>query len=296
MKHSITILIIAVTFGISAQDMATYTYAVKGNDALKMDVFTPENIKETDTLPVLLWMHGGGFQGSHRAYPDDHKLVRYAAKEKNYIGISIDYRLLRKDTETGFGCDCAKDEKLETFKQAVIDYLDATTYIVEHAEALQIDTTKIIAGGSSAGAEGVLNAVFMRDYFVDDKNAYKDLAFAGIFSCAGAVVDASYITEENAIPSVLYHGTDDELVPFGNAPHHYCESQRLGYIILDGSEVIAERLEAYDTAYYFNIVRGGRHEVSAIPFADLDRIFDFFEQAVLNDEVIQTKHIKTKQP
>ena len=296
MKHIISILIITVTFSLTAQDMATYTYAVKAGDSLKMDVFTSENIKETDTLPVLLWMHGGGFQGSHRAYPDDNKLVKYVAKEKNYIGISIDYRLLRKDTETGFGCNCTKDEKLETFKQAVIDYLDAATYIVAHAEALQIDTTKIIAGGSSAGAEGILNAVFMRDYFVDDKDAYKDLAFAGIFSCAGAVVDASYITGENAIPSVLYHGTDDNLVPFGNAPHHYCDPQNAGYIILDGSEVIAKKLEDYDTAYYFNIIRGARHEIAAIPFEDLDKIFGFFEQTVLNDEVIQTKHIKTKQP
>ncbi|WP_179004813.1 alpha/beta hydrolase [Winogradskyella forsetii] len=296
MKNKIFILFTFITFGISAQNMETFIYAIKGNDTLRMDVFTPKNIKKADTLPVLLWMHGGGFSGSHRAYPDDNELVKYVAKEQNYIGVSIDYRLLRKGTTTGFGCDCTKDEKLETFKQAAIDYMDAAKYMVEHAGKLQIDTTKIIAGGSSAGAEGILNAVFMREYFITNKETYKNVKFAGLFSCAGAVVDASYITEENAIPSVLFHGTKDQLVPFGNAPHHYCEPTRDGYIMLDGSEVIAEKLEDFDTSYYFNIVRGGRHEISRIPFEDLEKVFQFFEQTVISDEVIQTKIIKTKQP
>ncbi|WP_299120766.1 alpha/beta hydrolase [uncultured Winogradskyella sp.] len=296
MKNITVILISLLTFGLSAQNMKTYTYAIKGKDTLKLDVFTPENIKKTDTLPVLLWMHGGGFSGSHRAFSDDNKLVKYAAKEQNYIGVSIDYRLLRKGTTTGFGCDCTKDEKLETFKQASIDYLDAAKFLVERAEMFQIDTTKIIAGGSSAGAEGSLNAVFMKEYFVDDKEAYENVRFAGVFSCAGAVVDASYITEENAVPSVLFHGTEDQLVPFDSAPHHYCEPTRDGYIILDGSNVIAQKLSELETSFYFNIVKGARHEIATIPFADLDNVFHFFRQTVIDNEVIQTKIIKTKEP
>ena len=261
-----------------------------------MDVFTPKNIKKDEKLPVLLWMHGGGFSGSNRAYPDDNKLVKYVAKEQNYIGVSIDYRLLRKNKITGFGCDCTKDEKLETFKQAVIDYLDAAKFLVERAKTLQIDTTKIIAGGSSAGAEGILNAVFMRNYFILNKNKYKNVKFAGVFACAGAVVDASYINETNSIPTVLYHGTHDQLVPFGNAAHHYCDQKKDGYIMLDGSKIIAAKLEEFDTSYYFNIVKGGRHEISKIPFQDLEKVFNFFEQTIINDELIQTKVIKTKQP
>lgn len=296
MKNKLSILSLIITFGLSAQNMETIIYSIKGKDTLRMDVFTPEKINKEDRLPVLLWMHGGGFSGSHRAYPDDNKLVKYVAKEQNYIGVSIDYRLLRKGEPTGFGCDCLKDEKMETFKQAAIDYLDAAKFLVERAELFQIDSTKIIAGGSSAGAEGSLNAVFMKNYFADDKEAYKNVTFAGMFSCAGAVVDASYITEDNAVPSVLFHGTDDQLVPFGNAPHHYCEPTRVGYIMLDGSKIIADKLEEYDSSYYFNIVKGGRHEVSAIPFQDLEKVFQFFQQTVLNKEVIQTKIIKTKQP
>ncbi|WP_411766538.1 alpha/beta hydrolase [Winogradskyella sp. A3E31] len=294
MKYIPLIVILTIGHLLFGQKKETYIYSIKGVDTLKLDVFTPENITENDRLPVLLWMHGGGFSGSHRAYPDDNKLVKYVSNVQNYIGVSIDYRLLRKNKPSGFGCDCPKDEKLETFKQAAIDYMDAAKFLVERAEMFQIDSTKIIAGGSSAGAEGSLNAVFMREYFLDNAEAYKNVAFAGVFSCAGAVVDASYITKENAIPSVLFHGTDDQLVPYGNAPHHYCAPTKDGYIMLDGSEAISEKLEEFDSPYYFNIVKGGRHEISRIPFEDLDAVFQFFEQTVFNGEVIQTKIIKTK--
>lgn len=293
MKVILISILTLVTTNLFAQDLETYAYAIKGTDTLRLDVYTPKNIKKDEKLPVLLWMHGGGFSGSHRAYPDDNKLVKYVAKEQHYIGVSIDYRLLRKNTATGFGCDCTKDEKLEAFREAAIDYLDAAKFLVERAEALQIDTTKIIAGGSSAGAEGSLNAVFMKDYFVSHKTAYNNVKFAGVFACAGAIVDANYITENNAIPAVLYHGTNDRLVPFGNASHHFCDPKKDGYFRLDGSGIIAEQLEDYDTAYYFNIVKDGGHEVARIPFEDLEKVFNFFEKTVLQNEIIQTKVLKT---
>lgn len=294
MKPLLLFISLFVAFSVSAQKKETFIYSIKGNDTLKLDIYTPNNIQNSDTLPVLLWMHGGGFSGGSRDYKDEKQLMKYAAEKENYIGVSISYRLLRKETKTGFGCDCTKDEKLETFKQAVTDYMDAAKYIVEHASELHINPSKIIAGGSSAGAEGILNAVFMRHYFLENADAYEDVHFAGVFSCAGAVVDASYISPANAVPSVLFHGTKDQLVPFGNAPHHYCAPERAGYIFLDGSEIIANALDKLETAYYFHIVKEARHEIAAIPFNELDKVFDFFDEAVINDEIIQTKIIKNR--
>ena len=278
---------------LSAQNKETFIYAIKGVDTLKLDVYTSENLKSSDRLPVLLWMHGGGFSGGTRDHKAETELCKYAANN-GYIGVSISYRLLRKDKATGFGCDCSKEEKLETFKQSAIDYLDAANYLEKNAKMLHINTSKIIAGGSSAGAEAVLNAVYMREYFVDSPVKYQDVKFAGVFSLAGALLDASYITKQNALPTVLFHGTDDNLVPFANASHHYCKPSKTGYLMLDGSAIIAEKLNNLETSYYFTIVKGGKHELSSVPFKSLDRVFQFFNQTVLNDSIIQTKIIKNK--
>lgn len=295
MKRIIFLFALSVIWNLSSQTKTTFVYSVKGADTLKLDVYTPRRIKKSEKLPVLLWMHGGGFFEGKRNDRNNVKLCKYASRN-DYIGISISYRLLRKGTESKFGCNCSKQEKLETFKQAVIDFLDAAAFIVKNANQLQIDTEYIIAGGSSAGAEGSLNAVYMREYFVDSLEKYKDIKFAGLFSLAGAVVNADYIKKTNAVPSVLFHGTKDQLVPFASAPHHYCKPENPGYLMLDGSEVIAKKLEDLETSYYFNVVKEAGHEISGVPFRDLNKVFHFFERTVLNDEIIQTKIIKTKSP
>lgn len=295
MKYCAYLLSFLFTCTLLAQGKVTHTYAIKGNDTLKLDVYTPNNIKPTDSLPLLLWMHGGGFSTGSRDNDNEKKLCQYVAN-RGYIGVSISYRLLRKGAESAFGCDCDNDEKLHTFREAVKDYLDAANYLVRNSKSFHIDAAKIIAGGSSAGAEAILNAVYMREYFIDDLAKYKSVKFAGVFALAGALVNANYITVKNALPTVLFHGTDDQLVPFGTAPHHYCNTSNSGYLILDGSSVIAKKLSDLKTAYYFYMVKGAGHEMSSIPFGELDNVFDFFDKTVFKHEIIQTKIIKQKQP
>ncbi len=277
----------------SQVEMTTYTYAIKGSDTLQMDVYTPKKMKKNDSVPVMLWMHGGGFVGGNRNYPSEVKLAQIAA-EKGYLGVSISYRLTRKGQLSGFGCDAPKAEKLSTFKNAAIDFMDAAKFIFDNQVLLRADVTKIIAGGSSAGAEGMLNAVYMREYFIEDLKKYEQVKFAGVFSLAGAIVNADYISMANAVPSVFFHGTNDNLVPFGSASHHKCKPERKGYLILDGSSVIVDRLLALETPYYFHKVIGGKHELSSIPFDHLDEVFNFFNQTIYNREVIQTVKIIRK--
>lgn len=288
MKNSFLIVFFCISSFVFSQNKTTYTYAIKGMDTLKLDVYTPEKLIATDSLPVLLWMHGGGFSGGARYNGGEVKLMEYLSN-KGYIGISISYRLLRKGTKTGFGCDCPKEDKIETFKQAAIDYLDAAKFVFDNKAELHIDPTRVIAGGSSAGAEGVLNAVYMKSFFIDDLETYKDVSFAGVFSLAGALVNAEYITEDNMLPTILFHGTADNLVPYGSAPHHYCSPENPGYLLLDGSETISKKLDDLGASYYFHRVIGGRHELSSVPFDEIDTVLEFFDKTIFNSEIIQTK-------
>jgi len=258
-----------------------------------MDVYSPSNLDNNDSLPVLLWMHGGGFSGGSRDNGDEVKLAKYAANH-GYIGISISYRLTRKGSETGFGCDCPAKDKIETFRNATIDFLDAAQYLIDHNRELKANVNQIIAGGSSAGAEGVLSAVYMKDYYVTDKSKYQDIHFAGLLSLAGAMVDPSYISLRTAVPTVLFHGSEDNLVPFAKGAHHQCSNSQPGFLILYGSEVISTKLRTLGKSFYFNEVKGGKHEISGIPFVQLDEIFKFFNSTIFQKEIIQTKRIIDK--
>lgn len=288
MKKCFFLGLLVMTLTVFSQTKTTYTYSIKGKDTLKLDIYTPENLKKTDKLPVILWMHGGGFSGGSRANADEVKFCNYLANQE-YLAVSISYRLTRKGAETGFGCDCKKEEKLKTFKLAVEDYLDAALFLVDHKDVLNLNTSKIIAGGSSAGAEGVLNAVYMRPYYITDLSRYDNVSFAGIWSLAGAVLDADYITPANAVPTVLFHGTKDNLVPYATAPHHYCEVAQPGYLLLDGASTIVEKLDELGQSYYFTSVKGGKHEIAQIPFQDLDNVLQFFNDTVMEKQNIQLK-------
>ena len=129
----------------------------------------------------------------------------------------------------------------------------------------------------------------MKDYFIEDTSNYDHIIYAGLISLAGALVDADYIIESNAIPTVMFHGTKDQLVPFATAAHHYCSKEQKGYLVLNGSETIAMQLDNLQTSYYFHKVVGGGHDIANIPFDQLDRVFEFLNRTVLNSELIQTK-------
>ncbi|MFT5846756.1 MAG: putative esterase [Psychroserpens sp.] len=293
MKSIVNLIILFVSFVSFSQTVETYTYAIKNNNSLKLDVYTPEKIADSIKLPVVIWMHGGGFSGGSRYGRDEQKFMNYLAKNE-YVGVSISYRLLRKGAKTGFGCQCLKEDKLFTFANAAEDFLDATNYIIQNSDSLNIDTKKIIAGGSSAGAEVVLSAVYMKDYFIEDTSNYDAITYAGLISFAGAMVDENFITKENVVPTVLFHGTKDNIVPYSKAAHHLCKPNEKGYLILNGSGVIFTMLEKLNMSYYLFRVEEGQHEVQAIPFHELDSIIRFLNNTIVDSKVIQTKRLVFK--
>ena len=65
----------------------TYSYS---EDCLFLNVFTPENLKEDAKLPVLVYIHGGGFTGGcgHEKHFDGP-----VWPAKGIIGVTINYRL-----------------------------------------------------------------------------------------------------------------------------------------------------------------------------------------------------------
>lgn len=239
----------------------THTYAFKEGASLDLDMYLPAYDPETER-PLIIYVHGGGFQSGSR---DTEGIKTFCTDLAScgYVVSSIAYRLTRKGTNEGFGCDCPADEKLNTFQAAVEDLQDAVFYLIENREQFAIDPQKIILSGSSAGAETVLIAAYEPPYCFGLESG--PVSFAGVIGMAGAVPDTNRIYKESAIPSLLFHGTDDKLVPYASDAHHFCKSSSPGYLILHGSYTIAQKLKNLDVPCWLHTTCGGEHELSYTP-------------------------------
>ncbi|SDS08814.1 alpha/beta hydrolase [Gramella sp. MAR_2010_147] len=266
-------------------DVKTEIYAEKESEQLIIDIYQPVNSEKK--RPLILFMHGGGFSGGS---PKNHQEVKFAkiAASKGYTVGLISYRLIRKGKENGFGCDFEASGKLKTFQFAAEDFMDVVKFMKDHAEKFNINSDKIIVGGSSAGAEAVLNAVYNPDLMFENPEKYAEIKFSAVMSLAGAIVDVRYLNEKQAVPGIFFHGTDDNLVPYATAPHHYCENSKPGYLILDGSKSIVEKLHNLGTSYLFYSYEGARHEISGMPFNELPQVFDFLSSVVFKNNKIQS--------
>jgi len=196
----------------------TLTYASKDGKDLDLDIYRPEYDADFERATII-YVHGGGFQTGERKNQRIEEFCTNLA-ERGYVVASISYRLTRKDEPGGFGCDCPATDKLNTFYAAVEDIQDATFFLIQNRENLGIDPQRIILAGSSAGAEAVLNAGYQPPYCYGLDSG--PVSFAGVISMAGAIPDTMNLYDESAIPSLFFHGTDDNLVPYATAPHHYC--------------------------------------------------------------------------
>lgn len=259
----------------------TFTYASKDGENLDLDVYRPEYDEDFERT-TLIYVHGGGFQGGVR---NSERIRKFCMKlaERGYVVASVSYRLTRKNEPTGFGCECPATEKLNTFYAAIEDIQDATFFLIQNRESLGIDPQQIILAGSSAGAEAVLNTAYQPPYCYGLDSG--PVSFAGVISMAGAIPDTMSIYDESAVPSMLFHGTDDNLVPYGSAAHHYCEKGTPGYLMLHGSYTVSKKLEQLEVPFWLHTTCGGGHELASKPMTSyFDEIVEFCYNFIIRSE------------
>ena len=124
----------------------TYTYS---EDCLFLNVFTPENAKEGDKLPVLVYIHGGGFNGGcgHEKHFDGPVWPAHGI-----IGVTLNYRL----GIMGFACmPQLEQEAGHTGNYGLYDMLTALSWVKDNIASFGGDPENITIMGQSAGAAGV---------------------------------------------------------------------------------------------------------------------------------------------
>ncbi|MBD0777843.1 alpha/beta hydrolase fold domain-containing protein [Maribacter sp. ANRC-HE7] len=290
MKYLTTIIFIIATNVTVAQTIyldsvfsevtkTTYNYGPKKNETFQFDFYVAGAVREK--MPLVVYVHGGGFSGGSR---DAEKVVGFATElaQRGYAVASVSYRLIMKDI--GFGCDVESSMKIAAFDSASYDVSLAIKYILENSQELGIDQGKIILAGSSAGAETVLNMAFVQE----NEILPSDFKYAGVIGMAGAIKTLQEIDENRAIPTQLFHGTGDKLVPYNIAPHRYCKGNDKGFIILYGSKPIAERLKSLGGSYYFTTINDGGHNWAESSMSKgFDEIIDFLYHDVINVKTIR---------
>ena len=124
----------------------TYTYS---EDCLFLNVFTPDTAKEGDNLPVLVYIHGGGFNGGcgHEKHFDGP-----VWPTQGVIGVTLNYRL----GPLGFAClPELKEEAGRTGNYGLYDQHTAIRWVKDNIAAFGGDPNAITIMGQSAGGMSV---------------------------------------------------------------------------------------------------------------------------------------------
>ena len=115
-----------------AQNVAhNIPYAGVEDDKRTLDVYAPAEAKN---LPVVFWIHGGGWQGGDKS---DVKLKPQAFMDKGFVFVSTNYRLLPAVDMGTLIRDVAKSFR----------------WVEDHIAEYGGDPGRVLVGGHSAGAQ-----------------------------------------------------------------------------------------------------------------------------------------------
>lgn len=255
----------------------TYLFVKRDTCDLFLDVYNPAKGSQTHFYgkekPSVIFMFGGGFIRGERNNESYNKWFRQLT-DNGYRVISIDYRLgLKGSNKVGVAQVNVLDKAIH---MAVEDLFSATNFIIENASELGINPHNIVISGSSAGAIAVMQA----EYEIANKTTWANVLpegfnYAGVMSFSGAILSREgKVDYKNApCPTLMLHGTADELVPYEQIAVF-----NLGFF---GGGKLVDRFQKYDLNYNMYHFVGYGHEIAGSMDTTLDLQMKFIETNVI---------------
>ena len=218
----------------------------EGNPKWVLDLAMPEKAA-TAPRAALLIVHGGGWSGGDKTV-EQFRDVMFAAAQKGYVAVSINYRL--------------KGEA--KFPACIQDVRAAVRWLRANAGKYHVDPDRIASYGQSAGAHlAVLAGLLGDDWELDPTPV--GAPSARLQACVGAATPANfnlpdlepegrgllpeftahwknaaspthYVTT-STIPVCLIHGTADRIVPSVQAQNLYDALRAAGGAAAAGAEL-----------------------------------------------------------
>lgn len=137
------LMLLAAAFAadVPAQVIVGAAYADRDPAMNLVDVFVPAHAQADGPLPILIWVHGGGWHKGSRAQLGEHKERFFKARRA--IIVSVDYRLSNGSLDV--------DGTPIQFPDHPLDVADAVTWVHDHAASWGGDPSNITLLGYSAG-------------------------------------------------------------------------------------------------------------------------------------------------
>ena len=232
---------------------------------LDMDIYEPAG----DTLtnrPAIIFIHTGAFFSGHNNLDDVVDLSITSAK-RGYVSFNINYRLGLNILSTYSG--------ERAVYRGVQDASAAIRYIREFHEELGVDPNKIFIWGSSAGSFIGLHLTYSQDderpestygsgsdpdlgcIDCEGNNFSHNSKPNALVSCWGAIGDLDWIDLEDNIPTIMFHGTLDPIVPFN---YGFPFTIDIALPIVYGSNLIHDRLNELAIENQLYVGEGELHE------------------------------------
>ena len=232
---------------------------------LDMDVYEPTG----DTLsnrPVIIFIHAGAFFSGHNEL-DDVIALSIASAKRGYVAVSMNYRL-------GLNIISSYSGERAVYR-GVQDASAAVRYLREFHQDYGIDYENIFVWGTSAGSFIGLHLAFTEDderpestyggggdpdlgcIDCEGNDYMHDSKPKAVISCWGAIGDLDWIEQEDNIPTIMFHGTLDSVVPFNSG---FPFTINIALPIVYGSNPIHERLNELNIENELYAEEGQLHE------------------------------------
>ncbi|MCL2074736.1 MAG: alpha/beta hydrolase [Marinilabiliaceae bacterium] len=260
---------------------------------LELDIYHPAN-DALDKCPIFVYLHGGAFMFGDKENKFQHALTDYLVK-RGFIVASINYRL-------GYSLlGTAATER--TIYRNVQDTRAALRFLMFHKNKYRIDDTQIYLAGSSAGGIIALTTAFMDDNEVFSSigenrwllrkdlggldnvgnNLKTNFKVAGTVSLWGAVTDLQILN--NNIPTLLMHGTADDIVPAGKGLPLKKYMGKNVYNVFSEFWKTTSDWNLYGSEPIHNSLKSSKTPVKYIPFHDFGHDLYLDEEGNLSENM-----------
>lgn len=191
-------------------------------EELLLDLYSPGQIDTATKRPLMIFIHGGGFQSNTKsgAYPN---LICNGLAKRGYMVATINYRLGVPKTKTD-------NDYAEALYRAVQDAKAAVRFFRRNSKIYGIDPDQIFVMGSSAGAKTAMHLAYLDQEEIpvgvdqiklgnlegNSGNPGYSSKVSGVVNCWGAMINYKWI-EKGDVPLFCISGTADKTVAFDSS-------------------------------------------------------------------------------